>query len=138
MNVLYLLVRKQFTHRIKKLTFTKPYASSRGMAGSIFRRKMRSLRQGKAEESKGEEKPWFVLSFCSAHEQSCKYVIGNRVQCAPYEMHSYLTHVLFRPHGFAKAAAKQPTGLFLPPSSLRDATSPESEGAKNRLPLTWQ
>ncbi len=69
------------------------------MAGSILRSKMRSLRIGKAEESKGEEKPWFVLSFCSAHNQLCKYEIGNRVRCAPYAMRSYLTPVLFRPHG---------------------------------------
>ena len=74
--------------------------------------KMRSLRIGKAEESKGEEKPWFVLSFCSAHEQSCKYEIGNRVRCAPYEMHSYITHALFRLYDYAKIAAKQSSGLF--------------------------
>ena len=59
------------------LTSTQSYASKRGMAGSVLRSKMRSLRIGKAEESKGEEKPWFVLSFCSAHEQSCKYEIGK-------------------------------------------------------------
>ena len=32
------------------------------------------------------------------------------MRCAPYEMHS--SHVLFRPHGFAKASAQQPTGLL--------------------------
>ncbi len=53
-------------------------------------------------------------------------------------MRTYLTHVLFRPHGFAKAAAKQPTGLFLPPSSLRDATYPESEETQNRFATPWQ
>ena len=42
------------------------------MAGSILRRKMRSLRKGKAEESKGEEKPRFVLSFCTPHKRLCK------------------------------------------------------------------
>ena len=30
------------------------------------------LRQGKAEESKGEEKPRFVLSFCTPHKRLCK------------------------------------------------------------------
>ena len=39
------------------------------MAGSVLRSKMRSLRQGKAEESKGEEKPRFVLSFCTQHKR---------------------------------------------------------------------
>ncbi len=48
----------------QSLTSTFPYAGSKPMAGSVLRNKMRSLRQGKAEESKGEEKPWFVLSFC--------------------------------------------------------------------------
>ena len=57
------------------------------------------------------------------------------MRCAPYAMRSYLAYVLFRPHGFAKAAAKQPTGLFLPPSSLRDATSPESEEAMGAAQL---
>ena len=36
---------------------------------------------------------------------------------------------------YAKAAAKQPTGLFLPPSALRAATSPESEEAMGAAQL---
>ena len=36
------------------------YAGSKGMAGSVLRSKMRSLRQGKAEESKGPTTRWVV------------------------------------------------------------------------------
>ena len=34
------------------------------------------------------------------------------MRCAPYFLHFYLKHVLFRPFGFAKASAQQPTGLL--------------------------
>ena len=84
------------------------------MTGSVLRSKMRSLRQGKAEESKGEEKPWFVLSFCSVHKRLRKYEIGNRVRCAPYTMRTYLAHVLFGSFGYAKMTSEQPIGLFSP------------------------
>ena len=50
---------------LQMFTSTQSYAGSHSMAGSVLRSKMRSLRQGKAEESKGEEKPKLVLSFCT-------------------------------------------------------------------------
>ena len=34
------------------------------------------------------------------------------MRCAPYFPYSCLYHVLFRPHGFAKASAQQPAGLL--------------------------
>ena len=42
------------------LTSTQSYASSNPMAGSVLRSKMRSLRQGKAEEVKGQTAQWAV------------------------------------------------------------------------------
>ena len=100
------------------------------MAGSVLRSKMRSLRQGKAEESKGEDKPRFFLSFCSVHKRLRKYEIGNRVRCAPYTMRTYLAHVLFGSFGFAKMPFKQSTGLFslIRLAASRQSTFPSERG----------
>ena len=44
----------------------------KGTCPCSFLKESDGLRQGKAEESKGEEKPWFVLSFCTPHNGLCK------------------------------------------------------------------
>ena len=43
------------------------YAGSKGMAGSVLRSKMRSLRQGKMRESKREKENWVSFSLLSCH-----------------------------------------------------------------------
>ena len=58
---------------LKRQTSTSSYPGTKEMSVQLSFRKRRTLCQGKAEESKGEEKPWFVLSFCTAHKQSCTY-----------------------------------------------------------------
>ena len=51
------------------------------------------LRQGKAEESKGEEKTWFVLSFCPSHNGLYKLKDVNTADAGRKKApHSTLEH----------------------------------------------
>ncbi len=52
------------------------------------------LRNLSCDAQKGEEKPWFFLSFCSPHAQSCKYKIrkyGNfqKIALPHKKLHKY-------------------------------------------------